>query len=222
MCIRIIGVGERTACEIEALRRMDYISNACQCVASSGEIAVNDTDKMALIFAYDNFGEAENIAGKFRQAGVLTLGDFPEYLDQSVSFDAQTRHDGAGIRSMIEALVFPVLYPGPISFDFNDIHTTLSQAHRFTAWSIFADDMDSLLSNAKDYLGNLDLNNVERACINLYPSPLMELTTSEILQMKTLTQLLPTDCQTRWGMHHLPDPAASGLSIILTGREIGV
>ena len=97
------------------------------------EIDVSDADKLAIIWTQNNFDEAIELGRKFYQAGVLTLGVFPEYIDAQGRFDAQTINDGNSILSIVRALTAPAIYSGPISFDFNDIHTTLKDAERFYA-----------------------------------------------------------------------------------------
>ena len=68
------------------------------------EIEVGEDDKLVIIWAQDNFHKAIELGRKFYQTGVLTLGVFPEHIEERGCFDAQTVNDGNAILSIVRAL----------------------------------------------------------------------------------------------------------------------
>lgn len=197
------------------------------------EIKVENTDLMVIIRARDNFDKAAELGYKFYQAGVLTLGVFPEYIEERGCFDAQTINDGKHLLSIIRALTAPAIYSGPISFDFNDIHTTLKDAGKFYARFIYGPDVESLILKVTDKFKQMDLSKVESACINLYGELHPNFNDSCIAKIKTMLSMVPNESSKLFGSHELPDtfPCISdeikqeisfGISFILAGKDIEI
>nr|QIM10811.1 hypothetical protein Muribac1_0200 [uncultured Muribaculaceae bacterium] len=197
------------------------------------EIEVNDNDKLVIIWAQDNFDKAIELGRKFYQAGVLTLGVFPEYIEEQECFDSQTINDGKSILSIVRAITAPVIYSGPISFDFNDIHTALKDAERFYARFIYGADVDSLISKVEDKFQQIGLSNVESACINLYGELQPDFNSYSIDKIKALLSMMPEESTTLLGVHKLPDSFTGiedkmehkmslGISFILAGEDMRI
>ena len=195
------------------------------------EIEVGDTDQMVIIRAKDNYDKAIELGRKFYQAGVLTLGVFLEYIDEQGCFDAQTIDDGKSILSIVRALTAPVIYSGPISFDFNDIHTALKDAGRFYARFVYGTDVDSLISKTADKFQQMNLSKVESVCINLYGELQSDFKSYGIDKIKILLSMLPEESSLQFGIHKLPDSftcipdemkreISFGISFILAGKEM--
>lgn len=196
-------------------------------------IKVGDADLMVIIHAQDNFDKAVELGRKFYRSGVLTLGVFPEYIEERGCFDAQTLGDGMCILSIVRALTAPAIYSGPISFDFNDIHATLKDAGRFYARFVYGADVDSLISKVTDKFQQIDLRKVESACINLYGELHPDFKGYGIDKIKTLLSMVPEDSSKLFGIHPLPDTftcipdkmkreISFGISLILCGKDIEI
>ena len=195
------------------------------------EIEVDDTDQMVIIHANDHFDKAVELGRRFYRSGVLTLGVFPKYIDAQGCFDAQTIDDGKSMLSIVRALTAPAIYSGPISFDFNDIHTALKDAGRFYARFVYGTDVDSLISKTADKFQQMDLSKVESVCINLYGELLSDFKSYGIDKIKTLSSMLPEKSSLQFGIHQLPDSfigistemereMSFGISFILAGKEM--
>lgn len=199
------------------------------------DIEVGAEDAMVIIWAQDNFDKAIELGRKFYQAGVLTIGVFPEYIDEKGCFDAQTINDGKAILSIVRALTCPAIYSGPISFDFNDIHTTLKDAGRFYARFIYGVDFDSLISKVTDKFQQIDMSKVESACVNLYGELPMEFKSWGIdnTKINDLLKIMSKTSSALCGIHQLPDTftcipdemireTSFGISFILAGKNIKI
>lgn len=187
-------------------------------------------EELVIIWAQDNIDKAIELGRKFYQAGVLTIGVFPEYIDIPDCFDAQTINDGEAILSIVRALTAPAIYSGPVSFDFNDIHTTLKNAGRFYARFIYGADVDSLSATVMNKFQQIDLSTVEAACINLYGELHSDFKSCGIDKINDLLKKMPKASSALFGIHQLPDTltcipqemkreASFGLSFILAGKE---
>ena len=196
-------------------------------------IEVGDEDRMVIIRAQDNFSKAIELGRKFYQAGVLTLGVFPEPIEERGCFDAQTANDGKDILSIVRALTCPPIYPGPVSFDINDIHATLKDAGRFYARFVYGGDVDSLILKVTDKFKQIDFTKVESVCINLYGESPTDFQSSGIDKINNLLNIIPKTSTTLFGIHPLPDTftcipdemkreISFGISFILAGKDIEI
>lgn len=197
------------------------------------EIDVDDKDQMVIIWAQDNFDKAIELSRKFYQSGVLTLGVFPKYIEAQGSFDAQSINDGKSILSIVRALTAPVIYSGPISFDFNDIHTILKDSGRFYARFVYGPDLDSLISKAADKFRQIDLRKVQSACVNLYGELHPDFKNYCLDKVKTLLCMVHEGSSAILGIHKLPDSFTCipdemkremefGISFILAGEGMKI
>ena len=195
------------------------------------EIEVGDQDHMVIIWGQDNLDKAIELGRKFYQAGVLTLGVFPEYIEECGCFDAQAIDEGKHILSIVRALTAPAIYSGPICFDFNDIHSALKDAGRFYARFDHGPDVDVLISKVTDKFQQIVLSKVDSACINLYGEFHQDLKAGALLKIKPLLSMIPEKSSLQLGIHEFPDsftdiandkvPEMSfGISFILSGKTL--
>lgn len=197
------------------------------------EIEVGEDDKLVIIWAQDNFHKAIELGRKFYQTGVLNLGVFPEHIEERGCFDAQTVNDGNAILSIVRALTCPSIYSGPLSFDFNDINTTLKDAGRFYARFIYGADVDSLIFKVTDKFKQIDFTKVESVCINLYGELPSDFKSWGIDKINNLFDIIPKTSSALFGIHQLPDTLTCipddmkreesfGISFVLAGKEIEI
>lgn len=197
------------------------------------EIEVGEDDKLVIIWAQDNFHKAIELGRKFYQTGVLTLGVFPEHIEERGCFDAQTVNDGNAILSIVRTLTCPSIYSGPLSFDFNDINTTLKDARRFYARFIYGADVDSLIFKVTDKFKQIDFTKVESVCINLYGELPSDFKSWGIDKINNLSDIIPKTSSALFGIHQLPDTLTCipddmkreesfGISFVLAGKEIEI
>lgn len=227
MSIRIIGIGEYTEGEIDVLRCDRYSSVSYETIYNVEDLEVHDTDKLAIVLAYDHFDVMVDVASTFYHKGVLTLGLFPEIIMESGCFDAQTLYEGFGLSSIIDSIILPIIHPDLISFDINDIYSVLRDSRLFSTWYEYADNMDTLVRKCKDYLNRIDLSKIERACFNLYPTQPMDLKPDDMEKLKEVVDLMPAECQSILGISQIADMDYTdsdfnppGLSLILSGKDM--
>ncbi|MCM1505244.1 MAG: hypothetical protein NC127_08615 [Muribaculum sp.] len=196
------------------------------------EIKVEESNQMVVICAQDHFDKAIEVGRKFYQAGVLTLGVLPEYIDVQGCFDAQSLNDGKAILSIVRALTAPAIYSGPSSFDFNDIHTALKDAGKFYARFIYGADIDALISKVADKFKRIDMGKVESVCINLYGELQSDSKACDgIHKVKSISEMMPEGASVLFGIHQLPhsfsdfrgempQEMSMGMSFILAGEGV--
>lgn len=222
MSIRIIGIGKYTGDDITWLRCENFMDATCENVYDAKDLDIRDTDKLAIILAYDNFQVATEVARAFHQADVLTLGLFPEIIKERSCLDAQTIFKGWGLSSIIGSILHPMIYPCSIDFDFNEIRDTLKDSKRFYTWYEFADNMEALVQKCKSYLNSIDLNEVEKACFNLYHVYPFDPRPYDMEMLKEVMDFMPAECQLSWGIHKVTGWDYPGLSLILSGKELEI
>lgn len=232
MNFRVISISkDDQASELDIYEWFTGVTNEHTLVPA--EIEVGEDDRMVIIWAQDNFDKAVELGRKFYQTGVLTLGVFPEHIEERGCFDAQTVNDGNAILSIVRALTCPSIYSGPLSFDFNDINTTLKDAGRFYARFIYGADVDSLILKVTDKFKQIDFTKVESGCINLYGELPSDFKSWGLDKINNLFNIIPKTSSALFGIHQLPDTLTCipddmkreesfGISFVLAGKEIEI
>lgn len=231
MRFRVISISDHGESIFDAYEWFTGVTN--EFTLNPAEIKVEETNQMVIIWAQNHFDKAIEVGRNFYQAGVLTLGVFPEYIDEKGCFDAQAINDGKSILSIVRALTAPAIYSGPISFDFNDIHATLKDAGKFYARFVYGADIDALISKLTDKFKRIDLSKVESACINLYGDFQPDFKACGIHKVKAMLERMPEESSVFFGIHGLPDfyngipedvtrEMAFGISFILAGKDMEI
>lgn len=231
MRFRVISISDRGESILDMYEWFTGVTN--EHTLNPAEIKVGETDQMVVICAQNHFDKAIEVGRKFYQTGVLTLGVFPEYINEQGCFDAQVINDGKSILSIVRALTAPAIYSGPISFDFNDIHTILKNAGKFYAKFVYGADVDILISKVTDKFQRIDLSKVESACINLYGDFQPDFKACGIHKVKAILEMMPEESSALFGIHGLPDfypgitedithEMAFGISFILAGKDMKI
>lgn len=231
MRFRVISISDHSESILDVYEWLTGMTN--EYTLNPEEIQVEGTNQLVVIWAQNNFDKAIEVGRKFYQTGVLTLGVFPEYISEPGCFDAQSINDGKSILAIVCALTAPVIYSGPISFDFNDIHTVLKDAGRFYARFVYGADIDVLISKVADKFKQIDMGRVESACINLYGELHPYYKVCCMHKVKSLLEMIPEESSTLFGIHRLPDTFCDiqdeihremslGISFILAGKDMNI
>lgn len=232
MDFRVISISDKNKSSVLSIYEW-FTGVPNEYTLNPAEVQIEDTDRMVVIWAQDNYDKAVELGRRFHQAGVLTIGVFPEYIEGQGCFDAQTINDGKSILSIVRALTAPVIYSGPICFDFNDVHATLKGAGKFYARFIYGSDMDSLISIVSDNFKHMDLSNVESVCINLYGELKSDFWNYATDKIGALLSMMPRESSVHFGVHKLPDSFTGiweemksemsfGISFILAEKDIRI
>lgn len=231
MRFRVISISNQAEPTLDLYEWFTGVTN--EYTLNPAEIKVGESNQMVMICAQDHFDKAIEVSRKFYQAGVLTLGVFPKYIDVQGCFDAQSFNDGKDILSIVRALTSPVMYSGLISFDFTDVHTALKDAGRFYAKFAYGADIDVLISKVADKFKRIDMGKVESVCINLYGELQSDFKGCGIRKVKSISAMMPEGTSILFGIHQLPDSISDirgerpqemsfGISFIIAGNDLKI
>lgn len=183
----------------------------------------NDEDKLAIIIFTDLDDTANRIANTFHDAGVLTIG-FSEDADPSCYDSIMLSELRNEYPEIIKTLLQPIVTPGIISYDFNDLSTTLRDSDYFTVKSTSANGIKEATEKMKGVFNELNLNSVDYLSIHLYFNPNRS-TPIAMCDMAFLLELmsgLPETVSALWSLNHDENLSSDEirLSAILAGEEV--
>ena len=225
-CFRIIGIEEATADIIKTVKSYGYDYVDASVITSPFECIPTDEDRMVVILAIDNEDNANSIAKTFHDAGVLTIGLLhnadPDCYD---SVDSETPN--REFPAIVKAILQPIATQGLISYNFNDLRTTLNDSKHFRIISAkgsgnnrVAEAVDSI----KSELSLSRINSIERISLFLYfnrdgKQPLMM---QEVAILNEFLSKLPENIDASWAVY--PDRDINDdeikVSIIVAGKEL--
>ncbi len=182
-----------------------------------------DEDKLAIICFIDCDDNANRIAKIFHDAGVLTIGLGDDAVPSC--YDSVMRNVSfSEFPEIIKTLLQPIVTPGLISYDFNDLSTTLRDSEYFTVKSTSGNDVKEATEKLKVVFNELDLNCVDYLSINLYfnPNRSIPIAMNEMASLSDLMLALPETINAIWSVNL--DEKLNGdeirLSAILAGKEV--
>lgn len=156
---RVIGIGTGVTDIIEKVKSFGYDCVGCIIAETPGDCIPMDDDKMVIIVARDNEEVANAIAKTYHDAGVLTIGlvyDPNIACYDSVMMDS--RHED--FPEIIKTLLQPIVNPGLICYDFNDLRMTLRNFRFFKTLVTEGGSVVEAVNNMKNKLENLSLQHI--------------------------------------------------------------
>lgn len=156
---RVIGIGTGATDIIEKVKSFGYDCVGCILAETPNDCIPLDDDKMAIIVARDNEEVANAIAKTYHDAGVLTIGlvyDPNIACYDSVMMDS--RHED--FPEIIKTLLQPIVNPGLICYDFNDLRMTLRNFRFFKTLVTEGGSVVEAVNNMKNKLENLSLQHI--------------------------------------------------------------
>ena len=125
---------------------------------------------------------------------------------------------------IIKDVLHPIVAPGMISFDFNDLCTILRDSEYFTVKSTLANGVKEATEKLGAIFNDLDLNYVDYLSMHLYlnPNRSTPLAMSEMASLQQLMSALPETVNVLWSVNHDENLNKDEirLSTILAGKEI--
>ena len=227
-CFRVIGIGKDTEEIIETVNCYGYDCVSATVVTDTIGCVPTDQDKMVIIVAKDNEDKANSIAKTFHDAGVLTLG-LVDKADSNCYDSVMSATSHADYPDLIKAILQPVATQGMITYDFNDLKTTLADSEHFFIKSVTRCGNERVAEAIRHIQRELTasmLNNIELISIFLYfhregPQPLAmkELTAltgfvSQLPERVYVTQALYPD-------EDIKDHAIK-ITILAAGKELKI
>ena len=220
---RVIGVGTGIEDVISKVNSFGFEGVSAEEVKYPFDCTPTDDDKLAIIVFTDLEDTANNIAKTFHDAGVLTIGFSTDA--NSACYDSvmlyESRNDYPEI---IKTLLQPVVTPGMITYDFNDLSTTLSDSEYFTVKFTSGNDVKEASEKLQAAFNELDLNCVDYLSVHLYfnPNRSVPIVMNDMTSLSLLMSALPETVSAIWSVNH--DENINGddirLSAILAGKEI--
>jgi len=240
--LRVIGIDSGVNTAIEQIRKFGYES--VEVVMADDQLYKSPglDDKMVIILTSEDSTYLRGIAKEFYQADVLTLivsthnievEDTNWYSLESVELSKGRNWDSltiSPIRSMpivVKGLLDPILTPGYICYDFNDLSTTLRKTCFFKVAEVTSNKKDERIADAVSRLSEKlpceCLGQVEYLSIIIYTNQGIEppIAMSEMKALTNYISELPEKINVLWALNHdekMP-PDAIRLSAIISGRE---
>ena len=220
---RVIGVGIGIEEVINEVKALGIDGMSAETVDYPYDCTPSGEDKLAIIVFTDLEETANRIADTFHDAGVLTIG-FSEDADPSCYDSIMLCESRNEYPEIIKALLQPIVTPGIISYDFNDLNTTLRDSDYFTVKSTSGNDVKEASKKLQGIFNKLDLNCVDSLSIHLYfnPNRTTPLALNEMESLSDLMSTLPESINVIWSVNHdekLKDNEIR-LSAILAGKEV--
>ena len=220
---RVIGVGTGIEEVINKVKSLGLDGVSAEIAEDPYGCIPNDEDKLAIIIFTDLEETANRIANTFHDAGVLTLG-FSEDADPSCYDSIMLCESRNEYPEIIKALLQPIVTPGMISSDFNDLSTILRDSDYFTVRSTSGNGVKEAAEKLGSAFNELDFSCVDYLSIHLYynPNRSTPLAMSEMASIQQLMSKLPETVNVIWSVNS--DENLKGdeikLSAILAGKEV--
>lgn len=220
---RVIGVGHGIENVINEINSFGFEGVSAEVVKYPFDCTPQDEDKLAIICFTDCDDNVNRIAKTFHEAGVLTIGfgedAVPSYYD--CIMEPVRSYDYPKI---IKSLLQPIVTSGMISYDFNDLSTTLRDSEYFTVRSTSGNSVKEATEKLQVIFNELDLNCVDYLSIHLYfnPDRSIPLEMNDMARLSQLMYALPETINVMWSANK--DEKLNGgdirLSAILAGKEV--
>ena len=220
---RVIGVGHGIENVINEINSFGFEGVSAEVVKYPFDCTPQDEDKLAIICFTDCADNANRIAKTFHDAGVLTIGfgedAVPTYYDSIMEHVRSSDYP-----KIIKSLLQPIVTSGMISYDFNDLSTTLRDSEYFTVRSTSGNSVKEVTEKLQVIFNELDLNCVDYLSIHLYfnQERSIPLAMNNMASLSELMFALPETVSVIWSVNK--DEKLNGdeirLSAILAGKEV--
>lgn len=220
---RVIGVGHGIDKVINKVISFGYEGVAAEVVKYPFDCTPNDEDKIAIIVFTDCDDNANRIANTFHDAGVLTIG-FNEDASPSCYDSIMNSVMSSEIPEIIKALLQPIVTPGLISYDLNDLSTILRDSGYFTVKSAMGNNIKQATDKLQESISEYELQYADHLALHLYynPNRPTPIAMSDMASVQELISKLPESVIVIWSVNHdykLKEDEIQ-LSAVLAGKEL--
>ena len=220
---RVIGVGAGIEGVINKVNSFGLEEVSAEVVKHPYECIPNDGDLIAIIVFTDLEDTANRIANTFHDAGILTIG-FSEDADPSCYDSIMLCESRSDYPEIIKTLLQPIVTYCLITYDFEDLKTTLRNSKYFTVKSTSGNNIKDAIEKLQNAFNELDVNSVDNLSLSLYfnPNRTLPLAMNEQASLSQLMSTFPDTVNVRCSVNH--DESLNGdevrLSAILAGKEV--
>lgn len=199
---KVIGTGTGATDIIEKVKSFGYDCVGCILAETPGDCLPMDDDKMVIIVARDNEEVANAIAKTYHDAGVLTIGlvyDPNIACYDSVMMDS--RHED--FPEIIKTLLQPIVNPGLICYDFNDLRMTLRNFRFFKTLATEGESVEDAVNNTKKKLEKVLTQHIESLSAHLYFNRERQptITKSDMKHLSEMISSLPESINVIWSVN---------------------
>ena len=220
---KVIGVGTGASGIIEKVKSFGYDCVDCILAETPSDSTPMDDDAMVIIVARDNTEIANAIANSYRDAGVLTIGlvhDADVLCYDSVATDAGNEDYPEIIRS----LFLPVVSPGYMCYDFNDLCAVLRDSRFFRALTTVDKSVEDAGFKMQKELENVDVRGIGSLSAHLYFNHERQpaVTVNDMTHLSSMITILPESINVIWYVNHedtLPEDLIR-FTIIMSGHDL--
>lgn len=203
---RVIGIGHDTSEIIDRVNSYGYDCVSATVIPCHQVCLPTDEDTMVIIVAKECRNQANGIAKRFHDAGILTIGLLddadPECFDCVATGTVSNDYP-----NLINEILKPVVTHGMIDYGFNDLHDTLSGMKHFFFKSVSGHG-DNRVADAVGVINSVltpsVLASIEHISIFLYfnTRSTLPLTMKELKPITGLLQGFPEYIEVYWGTYH--------------------
>lgn len=217
---KVIGIGSEASGIIEAVKSLGYDGVDCQVAESHDDSVPADNDMMVIIVTVGNGDVANMIARNYHEAGVFTLGLF-EDADPDCFDSVMTDADSGRYPDIIRALLYPLLFSGYISYDFNDFAVAFRNTRYFNVLTAENNDVASLVADTRQAFEAKGIEKLAaHICFNRQRKP--EITMAEISEITSMLSKMPESVEITWSLafdNTMPTDKIRFV-VIIAGKEL--
>ena len=221
---RVIGVGHGIEEVIDTVKSFGFNRVSAEVVKYPFDCTPNDDDRLAIIVFTDCDDNANSIARRFHEAGVLTIG-FSGDADASCYDSVMQDICATDSPEVIRELLQPIVIPGIISYTFHDLYTTLRGSGSFIVRTTAGNNVTEAVEKLRTVIEGMDLECVEHISVHLYfnPNRSIPVEMKDIVNLSELMSNLPEPVNAIWSVNHdvKLNNEDTKLSVILAGKEVG-
>ena len=223
---KVVGIGRQAAEVIDGVKSLHYDCVECLTVESPDDCIPSDDDKMAVVVATDNENIANEIAKKYHDAGVLTLGFLLN--PDADCYDSVLVNKKVALPdfvSIIKSIIQPIISTGYICYDFNDLDTALRDSGRFAVEAVEAESIESAVANTQSILtDDISSDKVENIAVHIFLNRQRQasLKMGDMSHLSVMMSQLPDTISVIWSLHFDDDLPVDKLRIttLMAGKEL--
>lgn len=242
---RVIGIGHGIERVIGKVRSFGFDGVSVEVVNYPFECEPTDEDRMAIFVFIDCEDNANRVAEKFHEAGVLTIGlsneanpsffdsiyvdstdyDNTEIYGHDIScYERVLERNASKYSEIIKSILQPIVTTGYASYDFSDLSLILKESGYFSVKRVSGESIGNAVENMQHELNDVSLQDIEQISFNLYLNreSLKAVEMNEAVSFSEMISVFQDTVQTVWSVHFDDTLMNNQINLvsILSGKEL--
>lgn len=242
---RVIGIGHGIERVIGKVKSFGFDGVSVEVVNYPFECEPTDEDRMAIFVFIDCEDNANRIAEKFHEAGVLTIGlsneanpscfdsiyvdpmdyDNTEIYGPDIScYERVLERNASKYSEIIKSILQPIVTTGYVSYDFSDLSLILKESGYFSVKRVSGESIGNAVENMQHELNDVSLQDIEQISFNLYLNreSLKAVEMNEAASFSEMIFTFQDTVQTVWSVHFDETLLNNQINLvsILSGKEL--